>query len=536
MKHSIRSRARSAPAFLLLMALASARTAAALAIGGAVVPTGAIKVARLTGATRAGEGIPNPNQTDVRHAVWGTDLGIVWDGGAGQCLIAFGDTYGAGWGGWGGGPARADWRSNVLAISRDRDPRDGLSFDAMISDRPSHAREILPSPKIDEDEHTLIPTAGISVPHGAGHRQIMHYMSVQRWPAGRPWITNHAGLAWSDDQGRTWVKASTAVWPNDSHNRNRFQMAALAKQGGWVYFFGTPAGRQGAVYLARAPQSRALHKSAYRYWNGSGFGTAVESQAQAIVPGPVSELSVAYNRRFGRWLMTYLAPQRDAIVLRDAPALEGPWTGEKIVLRGQGFPGIYGGFMHPWFNERDEMYFMLSEWPLYNVAWMRMGLALAPPSESGNLLSDAGFEDNIADNTLGAPWQLDGVGGRDRDLMLAHGGRNNAFLRHNASGWNSIAQSVSLRAGQPYRFTAWVRTSDNARHGSIGVRAMDGLVLREKPFARLGAYTQLSIDFTPDRFSTQAQVFVGLRVRDNQDTWIQIDDLKLTPLQPKPPA
>ena len=490
----------------------------------AVVPVGATKLARVTGQTRPGETVPNPNQTDTRYAVAGTDLGIIWDGGDGRCLIVFGDTYGAGWGGFGGGPAHADWRSNVLAFSSDRNPHDGLSFEGMTTDRPKHAAEILSSLKIDDEEHTVIPTAGLSV----GRRQIVHYMSVNSWPLNRPWLTNYGGLAYSDNGGRTWIKARGAIWRNDSHNRDPFQMAALVKEGGWVYFFGTAAGRQGAVYLARVPQARVLQKSAYVYWNGADFHARAESEAQPIVPGPVSELSIAYNRHFGRWLMTYLSPQRDAIVLRDAPALTGPWTGEKIVLRGVGFPGIYGGFIHPWFNGGEEMYWMLSEWPLYNVSWMRSGLVAAPADEAGNLLSDAGFEDDISSNGLSAPWQLEGEGGRDRGL--AHGGRNNAFLRHNKSGWNRLAQTVAVRPGQRYRFTAWVRTSPNHRGGAVGVRSLNGIVLSEKSFANPGVYTLLAFDFTPDRHTTQLQIFVGLRVLHNQDTWLQIDDLKVIPV------
>lgn len=54
------------------------------------------------------------NQTDIKYQVIGTDLGTMWDSGQGQVMVAFGDTYGQGWGGHGGGPRTADWRCNVL--------------------------------------------------------------------------------------------------------------------------------------------------------------------------------------------------------------------------------------------------------------------------------------------------------------------------------------------------------------------------------------------------------------------------------------
>jgi len=490
--------------------------------GTPVVPTGIVKVARVTGGTPPGETLPNPNATDARYAVWGTDLGILWDAGGGECLVAFGDTYGKGWGGSGGGPREnSDWRSNVLGMTRDKNPADGLILDAMVTDRPGHAKELLPGKKVWEDEETVIPTTGVSV----GARQFLHYMSVNYWPPNRPWLTNHAGLAYSDDRGRTWTRSPTAVWPNDSHNRNGFQMGAFVKHGGHVYLFGTPAGRQGPVRLARVPQNKVLDKAAYAYWNGTSFRAGDEAGAQPIVPGPVSELSVAYNRRFKRWLMVYLAPQRDALVLRDAPALTGPWTGEKILIRGAKHPSLYGGYIHPWFNDGTDLYFTMSEWGPYNVFWMRARLA---PAHAANLLTDGGFEEDAPGESIGAPWRLEGGGGRDRNKGLAHTGKNNAFLRGNVSGLSTVSQTVAVSPGGNYRLSAWVRTSADLRDGYLGVRTPDGRVLRETKFARLDPYTKVTLDIAAGSHAL-LEIFVGLRVRNNQDTWVQTDDLSLVP-------
>jgi hypothetical protein len=65
--------------------------------------------------------------------VKGTHLGIMWTDERGQILTAFGDTFGAGWTGFGSGspvdPVKVDWRSNTLARSSDHDPAKGMSFD-----------------------------------------------------------------------------------------------------------------------------------------------------------------------------------------------------------------------------------------------------------------------------------------------------------------------------------------------------------------------------------------------------------------------
>jgi hypothetical protein len=53
-------------------------------------------------------GPQSPNNTVNRFAITGTDLGIMWDNGSGEVLMAFGDTYGY------CGVRGQQWRYNVL--------------------------------------------------------------------------------------------------------------------------------------------------------------------------------------------------------------------------------------------------------------------------------------------------------------------------------------------------------------------------------------------------------------------------------------
>jgi hypothetical protein len=87
----------------------------------------------------AGQGQRDINRTASRFAVQATDLGIMWRDSRGRVAIAFGDTYGVGWGGSGAGPETADWRFNTLAHSTDTNLADGLHIDSMVTDRPGHA-------------------------------------------------------------------------------------------------------------------------------------------------------------------------------------------------------------------------------------------------------------------------------------------------------------------------------------------------------------------------------------------------------------
>lgn len=321
-------------------------------------------VAKLTGADSI-------NQTDSRYNVGGTDLGIIWDAGHDQVMLTFGDTFSDVRSGAGGGPGSTDWRSNVLALSSDHNMADGLQIDAMIEDVPGHARELLAAKKINFDEITVIPTAGISV----GDRQYIHYMSVNNWGAPGVWSTNYAGIAFSDDRGQSWTKDPNTRWTNSADWSNKFQMAAFVKADGYVYMVATPNGRFGPAYLARVPEARVLSKPDYQYWDGQAWHSGDEASAVPIVEAPVAELSVQYNTHFDRWLMLYFDANRYAIVLRDAKRITGPWSDEKVVATGIDYPQLYGGYIHPWFNDGADLYFTMSQWQPYNVFLIKTHLA-----------------------------------------------------------------------------------------------------------------------------------------------------------------
>lgn len=295
----------------------------------------------------AGQGERDVNGTAARFAVHGTDLGIMWRDSRGRLAVVFGDTYGAGWGGRGAGPETADWRCNTLAFATD-----DLRIESMVTDRPGHAAQILArDPAVPED--TVIPTAGFSW----GGRDHLHYMSVRSWGTGGRWTTNYAGLAHSDDGGRTWVKEPR--WPSAAG----FQMGAFAGRAGHVYLFGTPSGRLGDARLAR------LAGSGFEYWTGTRWSRS-PSAAAPVMAGPVGELSVQYNDVLGQWVAMHLDEHRAAIVLRTAPEPTGPWTAGRVVADGAEFPGLYGGFLHP--DNGSVLRFTMSRWDPYHVVLMEV--------------------------------------------------------------------------------------------------------------------------------------------------------------------
>ncbi len=82
-----------------------------------------------------------------------------------------------------------------------------------------------------------------------------------------------------------------------------------------------------------------------------------------------------WNDYLGRWIMTYLHEYRDAIVIREAPQLWGPWS-EPLVVTTSQETSLYAPYLHPWYveNRGEVIYFTLSRWQPYAVFWMRARL------------------------------------------------------------------------------------------------------------------------------------------------------------------
>ncbi|NMI02208.1 DUF4185 domain-containing protein [Pseudonocardia sp. K10HN5] len=318
----------------------------------------------------------SPNRTGESAAVYGTDLGISWADGSGGVLVAFGDTFGRGWSGAGGAagpgatPAEADWRSNVLARSAGSTLAAGMRLDSWLTDRPGHARQVIPrDERPGVREFTVIPTAGISV----GRRNFMAYMSVRGWGAPGRWRTNYAGIAYSDDVGETWHKPDAVRWANLPDGSQGWQMCAFARDGGFVYIFGTPNGRAGPVRLARVPEDAVLDLGAREQWTGAGW-TRDQSRAAVVIPAPASELSVMFHWASGRWLAAHYHERLDAIVVHTASRVTGPWSPPHVVATAADWPALYGAFFHPFSAMDDTPYFQMSQWWPYNTMLMRLHL------------------------------------------------------------------------------------------------------------------------------------------------------------------
>lgn len=312
------------------------------------------------------------NRTLSNYRVFGTDLGIIFDRGE-EIFIAFGDTF--------SGPGfTGDWRSNVLAVSSDRDASDGILFDRMISTKLNrNAIELLHARRQDNIEMTVIPTGGFSI----GDTLYLCYMSVRHWGEPGKWDCNYGGLARSRNNGQSWEKLESPRWDG----QGIFVQLCPVKYQGYVYFYGIGGGRTGPVGLMRVREDRVEDKSAYEYF--SGFeenlplyksGEGAEENAARVIPGPAGELSVMYSPYVDEWLISYLAAEN--LIMRSSKTLEGPFSAAHIIAKQSDYPGLYGAFMHPVYTKEGgkTVYFLTSFYaPIYNVAVMGAELVKQDP-------------------------------------------------------------------------------------------------------------------------------------------------------------
>ena len=337
-------------------------------------------LARVTGGSLPGETLPNPNKTDVRFDVAGTDLGIVWEMGKGHFGVFFGDTNGAGFRPGKGGGNGSNWRSNVLGFSTDTLLEDGMTMELMAVDDSGRAREICAgahaNPRVYQ---TSIPTAAIH----AGNGDYVHYMNIYKWdaPGGR-WLTNFSSLYGSYDGGRSWQRIAGVTFDSNS----KFSQVCYAKKDNWVYMIGTLSGRGSAAYLARFREADITNRSRYEYWNGTlhKWVRAQESDATPVIPAPVGEASLIFNKTLQRWIILYSYDSRqdpahhfpeNGLVYRDATALEGPWSQVKMIPAGGKLPG-YAPLIHPLSEKGTTLFYARSIWGPYNVFLMKATLQL----------------------------------------------------------------------------------------------------------------------------------------------------------------
>jgi hypothetical protein len=256
-----------------------------------------------------------------------------------------------------------DWA--LTASAEDLNLETKIRYDKLFAAIDQDRVKQMIASKTFPSEYTDIPTYGVSV----NGRIYVYIMSIRSW---NPWSSNFAALAYSDDDGKTFIRIDD-FFPANSN----FMQVALVKKDGYLYLFGIPSGRNGGVKLARVPEGKIPDKGAYKFYRQSGAGPSWvdnEFDGSIIVPGQVGELAVQWNPFLNAWLMTSLNEGRRWFEARTSASLEGPWGPADFLAGSQEFSsvggwGYYGPFIHPTYTENngETLYFLASLWSHYNV-------------------------------------------------------------------------------------------------------------------------------------------------------------------------
>ena len=325
------------------------------------VPGSTQRICQLTGGGDP-EGKPHPNDT-TRFGLLGTDLGSSFDhveNGEHRTYFFFGDTH----------TNEGDQDGDAIAYTTDDDPEpEGLHLQFVMGDN-QWRRLVIPGISLGNFE---VPTGGFS--HN-GRIFVIATTGILRI-ADPPYMENSV-LASATDAANNFDQAYFVSHRDDNvdtpatggkfinvapfivNNDDWPGLPDTAHPGGrGLLMAGTGAYRRSSPYLAYAPlpdgqipaQADWRYLQGFEFWE-PGFGpngppnwSTAESDAMALFPEPIGEISYCYNAGLKRWLIVYggCAQAGCGIVLRSAPMPWGPWSEAQLIFNSdrEGAQGKY---------------------------------------------------------------------------------------------------------------------------------------------------------------------------------------------------
>jgi len=169
--------------------------------------------------------------------IGGTDLGVpVYNSVTGEMYLLYGDTYGTGRALTEDGQDRGkNWRSSVMAISKDFDLSDGLTYDGWYRGDSDQAEAVIEGKHFERAdciskglEQTKIPQGGIEI-NGTVY---IFYESIRNFGGGGTWRVNYSGVIKSTDNCQTFERVHDLTWFND--NSNHFTYALYSAAQDWA--------------------------------------------------------------------------------------------------------------------------------------------------------------------------------------------------------------------------------------------------------------------------------------------------------------
>ena len=117
--------------------------------------------------------------------------------------------------------------------------------------------------------------------------------------------------------------------------QERSYSAGNLVDGGFIYLYATDLepDLRTAYRVARVPHALYRQRSAYRFWDGTGWSVSSIAAAKVVLRGVGDEgsgglggLTVSWNPYLRRYLMVHSEAWEHDLILRTAARPEGPWT------------------------------------------------------------------------------------------------------------------------------------------------------------------------------------------------------------------
>lgn len=189
---------------------------------------------------------------------------------------------------------------------------------------------------------------------GAAAGALVFYVKIHGEPGEWNFYNRGVGVAAWADPTTPPTRPEPGVLPEEptllfTPEEGGFGAAAALGEDGLLYAWGSRED-EGAKHmrLGRVAPAAVQDRAAWRFWDGAGW-TAEVAEAAPLFAGS-SQLKVSRDEQLGTWLAFYLDEPWNELVLRTAPAPEGPWSDPTHVADVLGPPDggwAYCGIDHP---------------------------------------------------------------------------------------------------------------------------------------------------------------------------------------------
>jgi hypothetical protein len=275
----------------------------------------------------------------------------------GRSAWAFGDTFFV-------EPAHdgLTWRSATWLSTGDLDGTDGLdgfAFGMGDDDKPAqllpHTAEELAF-ALANPGHRRTPWPGATA--GDGERAVVLYSDMLTGDEGQ-WDFEAIGgsvAIWTDPH----TPAERVLPPLFGADEPSWGAGALLHDG-WLYALAYGPDGGDATVLARVQWGRETERAAWRFWGGAGWSASASALEPVFDGAPF--VGLQHVPALELFVAVYMPPLSERIVLRTAPALQGPWSAAQPV--GDGVPAEgdawdYALVAHPELAPDDERVLVLS--------------------------------------------------------------------------------------------------------------------------------------------------------------------------------